>query len=166
MLWEENIVKNFSEKNRANLITKIACNNATYFLNRHHVNKFPVDIFKLCKNDGITLIPYSAPDAREIADLAGAGDWVDRHDSFIVRVEEMFIIFWNDTLPIDHQRFVIAKVLGYVMNGCFLDLDDKLTDDEQHIITNLFAINVLYPLHYREENVNKNDFKRNYLNLK
>ena len=130
---------------------KTARDNAWRYLIRHKVKELPVDVFALCRKDKITLVPYSADKARSMAELIGIADWMDETDGLAVRVEEMTIIFWDDSLPITRQRFTVAHELGHIVNG---DLGPEPTrrnqepsedDDPQETAANIFAARILAP---------------------
>lgn len=128
-----------------------ARDNAWRYLIRHKVKELPVDVFDLCRKDKITLVPYSDPDAREMAELIGISDWMDKTDGLAVRVEEMTIIFWDDRLPLARQRFTVAHELGHIANG---DLGPEPTvrnqepsekDSPIETVANIFAARILSP---------------------
>ena len=128
-----------------------ARDNAWRYLIRHKVKELPVDVFALCRKDKITLVPYSDPEARSMAELIGITHWMDKTDGLAVRVEEMTIIFWDDSLPITRQRFTVAHELGHIVNG---DLGFKPTqrnkepserDAPIETAANIFAARILSP---------------------
>ena len=128
-----------------------ARDNAWRYLIRHKVKKLPIDVFELCRKDKITLVPYSADEAKYLAGLVGVGDWVDRTDGFAVQVAGKSVIFWNDRLPMPRQRFTIAHELGHIFNGdlCFVptfrNKEPSENDDPQETAANIFAARILSP---------------------
>lgn len=79
--------------------------------------KTQIDVFELCREGKITLVPYSADEAKYLAGLVGVGDWVDRTDGFAVQVAGKSVIFWNDRLPMANQRSTIAYLLLRIFTG-------------------------------------------------
>ena len=128
-----------------------ARDNAWRYLIRHKVKELPVDVFALCRKDKITLVPYSDPEAREMAELIGISDWIDKTDGFAVQLAGTTAIFWNDRLPIARQRFTVAHELGHIFNGdlCFVptfrNQEPSEDDDPQETAANIFAARILSP---------------------
>lgn len=128
-----------------------ARDNAWRYLIRHKVKELPVDVFALCKKDKITLVPYSDPEARSMAELIGITHWMDKTDGLAVRVEEMAIIFWDDSLPITRQRFTVAHELGHIVNGDLgpypTQRNKEPSENDAPIETaaNIFAARILSP---------------------
>lgn len=128
-----------------------ARDNAWRYLIRHKVKELPVDVFALCRKDKITLVPYSDPEARSMAELIGITHWMDKTDGLAVRVKEMTIIFWDDSLPITRQRFTVAHELGHIVNGDLgpypTQRNDEPSERDAPIETtaNIFAARILSP---------------------
>jgi len=87
------------------------------YLKRHNVKKLPVDVFELCRRDKIALIPYSAKEAKNIADLIDARELMDLTDGFTFQVKRIPIIIWDDSKPITRQQFTIAHELAHNLLG-------------------------------------------------
>lgn len=73
--------------------TKSTMDFAEDFLLRNKAHEEPLDMFELCRKNKIALIPYSAPEARHMAELVGVGDWIDRTDGFAVQIAGTSAIF-------------------------------------------------------------------------
>ncbi len=130
---------------------KTARDNAWQYLIRHRVRELPVDVFALCRKDKITLVPYSAKEAKEMLELIGIADLMKKTDGFAVQIEEMTVIFWDDRLPMSRQRFTVAHELGHIING---DIGTEPTrrnqepsddDNPQETAANIFAVRLLAP---------------------
>lgn len=131
---------------------KKARDNAWRYLIRHKVKELPVDVFTLCRKDKITLVPYSDPDAHSMMELIGITEWMKKTDGLAVRVEEMTIIFWDDSLPITRQRFTVAHELGHIVNGDLGPTPTKRNkepserDSPIETAANIFASRILSPV--------------------
>lgn len=90
---------------------------ANDYLARHGVKKLPVDIFGLCKEEGFTMVPYSCKDAREMTELIGVSDLMNRTDGFFCRIEDMALLFWDDKRPKARQRATVAHELAHDLLG-------------------------------------------------
>lgn len=86
-------------------------------LAKHNAGNTPLDVFKLCRENGIALIPYSAPEARRMAGLVGCGTWMDKTPGFLVQVAGTSSIFYDDTRSIEYQHATLAHELGHYLLG-------------------------------------------------
>ena len=93
--------------------TKSTMDFAEDFLLRNKAHKRPIDVFDLCRKNKITLVPYSDPDAREMAEIIGITHRMDTTDGLAVRIKDMSLIFWDDSAPIMSQRATVAHELGH-----------------------------------------------------
>lgn len=128
-----------------------ARDNAWRYLIRHRVRELPVDVFALCRKDGITMVPYSWDKAKDMAKLVGALDVMARTDGFTVCVKKQVIIFWDDSLPMPRQRFTVAHELGHIFNGdvgeapTLRNREPSGNDDPRETAANVFASRILAP---------------------
>ena len=109
-------------------------------LRKTKINEFPVDLFKIAKHYKITMVPYSDEKGKEMAEIIGAAYLMPWTDGFIIHVEEMYIIFWDDLLPLERQRTTIAHELGHFFLGHVgWNKNEELKEDQ----ASLFAFHLL-----------------------
>ena len=94
-----------------------ARDNAWRYLIRHKVKKLPVDVFELCRRDKIKMLPYSTEKAKRVAALLDDLDLMERTDGFVVQVDEITILLWDDSKPFQRQRFTVAHELAHKLLG-------------------------------------------------
>ncbi len=128
-----------------------ARDHAWQYLIRHKVRELPVDVFALCRADGIVLVPYSSPEALPMAKLIHAEEFMTQTDGFVVQLAGEITIFWDDSLPLPRQRFTIAHELGHVYNGdlgpipTMRNQEPSDDDDPRETAANIFASRILAP---------------------
>ncbi|MBR2354355.1 MAG: ImmA/IrrE family metallo-endopeptidase [Clostridia bacterium] len=130
---------------------KTARDNAWRYLIRHKVKELPVDVFALSRKDKITLVPYSAEEGKEMAEIIGAAYLMPWTDGFAVQIRGDFLIFWDDSMPLPRQRFTIAHELGHIYNGdigiapTLRNKEPSEKDDPKETAANIFAARILAP---------------------
>lgn len=128
-----------------------ARDNAWRYLIRHKVKKLPVDVFELCRKDKITLVPYSAEEGKEMAEIIGAAYLMPWTDGFAIQIKGKFLIFWDDSMPMPRQRFTIAHELGHIYNGdlgmspTLRNKEPSEKDRPKETAANIFAARILSP---------------------
>ena len=114
-------------------------------LSKHPTGNAPLDVFKLCRENGIYLVPYSAPEARRMAELAGVGDWIEKTNAFSVAFAGTSAIFWNDSKTIEYQKAVIAHELGHHLLGHLKEgVDEGSCGESIECQANAFAFLLLF----------------------
>ena len=112
-----------------------------------NIKSLPVDVYKICKEENITLFTYSQG-ASFIKSIQLEEHMVD-NDAFSVGN----IIFYDDTKPPQRRRFSIAHELGHIF--LHTSFGDKATvynrepapgDDPLETEANMFASRLLAPL--------------------
>lgn len=128
-----------------------ARDNAWRYLIRHKIKSLPVDVFALCRKDKITLVPYSAEEGKEMAEIIGAAYLMPWTDGFAVQIQGDFLIFWDDSMPMPRQRFTIAHELGHIYNGdigivpTLRNKEPSEKDHPEETAANIFAARILAP---------------------
>lgn len=128
-----------------------ARDHAWQYLIRHKVSALPVDVFKLCRKDKIALIPYSSPQAEDMAALIGSAELMNKTDGFTVQIGSTPLIFWDDGMPEARQRFTVAHELGHIVNGDIgavptqRNKEPSDQDDPKETAANVFASRILSP---------------------
>lgn len=128
---------------------KRARNAAWQILIKYNVNKLPVDIFDICRQEGFLLFPYSEAgrDLQTLRLLAHS----KRTDGFSMRYHEHLLLFYDDSKSRQRQRFTLGHELGHYLNG---DISDTPTsanaepapkDDFRETQANITASRILSP---------------------
>lgn len=109
------------------------------------VSRLPVDVKKICRSEGIRLVPYSKG-AKVIHKLGLESNMVG-NDAFSVGK----VIFYDDKTSIGRQRFSIAHELGHiVLHSCgaitVYNREPSPNDDPIEAEANVFSSRLLAPL--------------------
>lgn len=124
---------------------------AWQYLIRHRVSELPVDIFGLCRKDGISLVPYSSDLANKLTEIIGANELMTKTDGFAVKVRGTSVIFYDDATPIARQRFTVAHELGHIFcsgigpSPTMRNKEPSENDDPEETVANMFAARILAP---------------------
>lgn len=114
-------------------------------ISKHTADNAHLDVFKLCRENSIALIPYSAPEARRMAESAGVGDWIEKTNAFAVQLAGTSAIFWDDSKSIEYQRAVIAHELGHHLLGHLKEgFDEGSCGESIECQANAFAFLLLF----------------------
>ena len=130
---------------------KEARDRAWEYLIRHRARSLPIDVLAFCKKDGITVLPYSAREARQLAAILRAEDLMRRTDGFAVSVGKETVIFYDDACTPQRQRFTIAHEIGHIMLGDVgpvptqRNAEPSAKDDPKEQAANVFASRILAP---------------------
>lgn len=97
---------------------KTARDNAWRALIQNNITALPVQISKICKADGILLLPYSKAGA--LLSEAGMRQMME-NDGFSLIIansaQRIKCIFYNDECNVQRQRFTIAHEYGHFLCG-------------------------------------------------
>lgn len=116
---------------------------------RHGVSSLPVDVFSLCRGEGILLLSYS--EARKNGLLSLFGNAWRGTDGFAVFLCGRKLIFYRESCKPGRLRFTIAHELGHYALGDVSSVPTKRNrepsgyDNEIETRANLFAARILSP---------------------
>lgn len=113
------------------------------YLQSFHAVTYPVDVFELCRREGIYLLPYSMQKAKDCADILKLRCLMERTDGFCVKLAGEYNVFWDDCRSLDRQRSTIAHELGHILLG-HLD-DSESISDCREFMADSFAFHLLFP---------------------
>lgn len=77
------------------------------------INKLPINVKKITKNQNITVSPYGR--SRELLETLGLTEYSRRHRSFSVNCQNDYFIFVSDDLTVDSERKAVAHELGHIV---------------------------------------------------
>ena len=116
---------------------------------KHRVRSLPVDVFEICRREGIRVVSYRK--AREAGILALFEDACAGNDGFALVLRGKKVIFFDDALPIGRQRFTLGHELGHFVLGdvgplpTARNMEPTENDSEAERLANMFAARLLSP---------------------
>ncbi len=130
---------------------RLARDTAWKVLINNGISSLPVDIFEICKSEGVFLFTYKG--AKSIIEELGIEEHNKTNDAFCFGR----FIFYDDEKSIQRQRFSIAHELGHILlhleGGKYSDKSLRLEKDELpchtdeiEVEANTFAARLLAPL--------------------
>lgn len=91
-------------------------NNVAMLYTKYNVQNYPIDVFKLCKDMNITVIPYS-----DLSPKEQIAAYTASQDGFFSEIEDVnsayLVIFYNDTMMNERIRFTILHEIGHIVLG-------------------------------------------------
>lgn len=116
---------------------------------KHRVRSLPVDVFRICRREGICVMSYR--EAAECGLLDVLGGVADGKDGFALVIRGKKLVFYDDACPIGRQRFTVAHELGHFVLGdvgaepTVRNCEPSEDDDETEKLANMFAARLLSP---------------------
>lgn len=106
------------------------------------IGQLPVKVSEICKNYGIRVVRYST--ANQLFQQFHLTDRSDTNDGFTFDN----VIFYNDSQPMERQRFTVAHELGHILlhngNGMY-NREPSVNDNPIEQEANVFASRLLAP---------------------
>ena len=106
------------------------------------IGKLPVKVSEICKSYGIRVVRYSTAD--QLFRQFHLTDRADTNDGFTFDN----VIFYNDSQPMERQRFTVAHELGHILlhngNGMY-NREPSVNDNPIEQEANVFASRLLAP---------------------
>ncbi len=116
---------------------------------KYQVRRLPIDIAQICIDEGFTLLPYSR--MRDGLKQLGFADHAGQTDGFSLRYQNRLLLFYDDTVSKQRQRFTIGHELGHYLNGdvtaqsTYRNREPSATDDPRETAANVTASRILSP---------------------
>ena len=116
---------------------------------KHRVRSLPVDVFRICRREGIRVVSYR--EAREAGLFVVLEDAAAGNDGFALILRGKKVIFYDEALPVGRQRFTLAHELGHFVLGdagakpTVQNVEPSEGDSEAEKLANMFAARLLSP---------------------
>ena len=106
---------------------------------KNKIKKLPIDLFFLAKLNGWLIISYKENYERfNLIDREILKDnW-----GITAYIKNIYIIFYDDKIPLTAQRFTIAHEIGHIVLGHFNEFNEFTKEKE----ANMFAVRILMPM--------------------
>ncbi len=108
------------------------------FIIENQINKLPINIKSLIKNNGWALVPYNKTNKyiKNVDPCLFKNNW-----GFTLHHLDKFVIFYDTSVSIESQRFTLAHEIGHIMLSHFVAATNKI-----EIEANIFACKILMPM--------------------
>lgn len=116
---------------------------------RHKISALPVDVFKICKDSGVSIYTYDS--GKDLINRFKLSSHTD-NDGFSVKINSRYFIFYNSNIqPFGRIRFTIAHEMGHIAlrhirgNATLWNRGEDKTNDPREVQANIFASRLLAP---------------------
>lgn len=128
---------------------KFARDEVWRILAENEVESLPIDVVKLCENDGIEVYSYS--NAEVLIDSLHIVRQCREHEFLLLTPAGRKIILYTDACPVSYRRFIIAVAYAHFILQHIADSDGRewifhSFREEENVQAGVFATRLLAPL--------------------
>lgn len=137
---KQNTINNATKEDLSKSKYYLISHLAREFLIKNNITKLPVPLNQIIKNNEWKFLKYLEAKKLNNTEL---NILMEKNLGFCLEIKDKYIIFFNEDLPIEKIRFVIAHEIGHIVLRHFLHGNKTLNIEKE---ANMFATRILMPI--------------------